>query len=259
MRRVTGVLGDRIWLERFAWAHDASAPNPAGDRQPVTLDIAPTRDLATTGLGFDTIDDSHFAALWISTEVVNPEPRYAICGYSGAVTEGPAVASTGWITKGACTFDNDRGEYRIVLSNDNPVTSVIWGTTLEYVQPPPTVLSGAGCSPTVLRWLGNRGIGSETERIAVVGAPAGSGHFVLVSLAAANQPILDPAVATGCSLLVSNGAAFLGTLDFQVGSTPSWSFALPEWLPPTTLYLQDWIFDGSRFAATQRLEVPVVR
>ena len=68
-----------------------------------------------------------------------------------------------------------------------------------------------------------------------------------------------PGVGAGCRLLVDSGASFLGTLAFQVGSSAAWDFPLPPWLPPLTLYFQDWALENNEFTSTQRLEVPIYK
>ena len=70
-----------------------------------------------------------------------------------------------------------------------------------------------------------------------------------------------PGVGAGCRLLVDSGASFLGTLAFQVGSSAAWDFPLPPWLPPLTLYFQDWYIHPltNTIYSTRRLSVPIVK
>ena len=89
---------------------------------------------------------------------------------------------------------------------------------------------------------------------------ASAAHFLLVSLASSNALIIHPAVLPNCSLLVdAQSANYLGTMPLHIGASSQWSFALPEWLGPLTLYFQDWVLEGTTLTSTQRLTVPFVK
>ncbi len=263
LSKTTSMAGTRMQLERFDWFEGSATPDPAGDQAPIVLEASATRVLQTLDLAFDRRDRSHFAPLWRESMGNGAyTPRYAIVGYTGQPTEGPADALAGLAQSGAVTFALGPDQYSVVTGSSTGSSAVLQGRPLEYNPPGPTALVGPGCSSVSPRWNGGRQIGSETDFIYVLSAPAGSGHFMLVSLAPENLQIIDPAVGSGCFLLVDNGPAYLGTMNFQLAPSqgfPRWTFPLPEWLPPLTLYFQDWVFDGTRFESTRRLEVPVIK
>ena len=257
---LTGTsIGDRLYVERFDWPDTASGPTASGDRPPVLLASSPTRVLETSGLAYDSNDRSHFVVGYRQTSPSSA--HFAQVGYSGGTTQGPTSlyqVTSHTVTGAACAFDPRTDDTLFAYAVRDPIGQTLYGQTLEYVAPPPTTVGGIGCSSAVISWEGNQQIGSEFERVAIGSASSTAAHFMLVSLATANQAIVDPAVLPGCRLLVDNGAGFLGTMGIQFGSDPSWSFALPEWLPPITLHFQDWILDGV-LESTQRLSVRIVK
>ena len=130
---------------------------------------------------------------------------------------------------------------------------------LGYSTPGPIAVGGTGCDPGSIQWNGSQQIGAEFGEVRVT-RPSPGGHFLLASLASTSQPIVNPAVASGCELLVqAAGPDYLGTLPFVYGISASWPVALPEFLPPLTLHFQDWVFDGAQFVSSQRLSVPLIK
>ena len=248
------VLGKQVWIQRFDWASGTSSPTllPA-----VMLANAQDKRYEARGLGYDMDYRSHFGLSFAESGPGARDLHYRRVGYSGNVTEAGTLypATTGLVYGGDCVFDNDSARFLFAYG----YTTQVYGQTLEYTAAPPVSTVGSGCSSATIHWSGSRQIGSEFERVYVTGSSAAAGHFMMVSLVRANLSIVHPAVALGCRLLVDNQTGFLAVLGFQVASQPSWNFALPERVPPLTLYFQDWILDGGVLRSTQRLEVPIVK
>ncbi len=253
------VRGERLCVERFDWSQSSSAT-------PVTypmveIETASTPVFEPGGVAFDSNDRSHFAIGYRDMTATLRAVKYARVGYTGNVTEGPALlfAAAGMTPSNAsCIYIGDLRRFAFCYSAPL-ATPRIYGRSLADAPAPPVSATGFGCSPATISWSGRRQIGSEFETIRIQGAGNGAGNFMLVSLASADQLMIYPGVASGCRLLVDNGPAFLGTMPFRAGNNASWRFPLPEWLPTTTLYFQDWILSGHSFESSRRLAVTVVK
>ncbi len=251
----SGALGKELRIERF----DTTAPSP--DYPTVTIASATNRIFEPSAMSIDEWDQSHFVAAY-RTSLAPVNGAYGVrVGFNGAPTEGPftlngvAGQST---TPPACTFKRDDSETLFFYGVRSGSFTRQYGHTLEYATPAPWSNGGAGCNPAPITWAGNQQIGAEFSGVRVQ-LPASAGHFLAVSLAAADLPVVNPGVLTGCRLLIDTGPAYLGNMGFRVGDDVVWRFPLPEWLPPTTLHFQDWILNGSQFESTRRLSVPVVK
>lgn len=147
----------------------------------------------------------------------------------------------------------------------------VYGNVFSYpTATSPIATAGAGCSPAAIRWTtpfqlsGNpiQLIGNEFTQVEVLGAPSNALHFLLLSTARVDRPILNPVVVPGCRLLVDSGAtAFIGILDLRIGANVRWSLPIPEFLSSGVFHFQDWHTDrgGVQFVSTQRLQVPLVK
>ena len=253
----SGTTGTSLWVERF------DTPASGTVHPPVMLWSDPSRVFEAGGAAIDIGDPSHYVVCCRRVASAANGAFGLRLGFDGQPTEGPFTLgplpgqST---TAPRCSFHAPSKDFLFLLGGrTSPSTWALYGRTLEYVTPAPWSTSGFGCNAAVLSWGGNQQIGSTFQSAHVSQAPAGAGHFMLASLQSADLPVVNPGVASGCRLLVETGPGFLGTLNFQVGAAASWSFPLPAWLPPMTLHLQDWIFDGTQFESTERLSVPIVR
>ncbi|MCA8966774.1 MAG: UvrB/UvrC motif-containing protein [Planctomycetes bacterium] len=255
--KTTATGGKEVRIERFDWTHGYAAPNPGADRPPVVLQSSTVRDLHCGAVAADANDFSHFAAAWYQRSAV-PAPYYARIGYDGGITESGQIGNAVLVNDVACTFDQDHNTF-LLVSDDDALPTRLNGALLGYNPAVPESLSGIGCNPALVYWVGTQQIGAEPV-LAVSNALTGAGHLMLVSFATADVPVNVGGVAPNCRLLVDvTGAGYLGTLAFQIGPTVSWQISLPSWLPPLTLHFQDWILAGNQLSSTQRLTVPLVR
>ncbi|MCR9248003.1 MAG: hypothetical protein NXI31_23475 [bacterium] len=252
--------GDEVWVERFDWLNGVSGPTAGHPPQQLTSNSQVIYE--ATGIAYDHRSKSHWAVGYRQHYPAPAQARIARVGYTGARTEGSYVmySVTGDVPGSvAVTFDDDHDDFLCAYGVGRSTTDPIYGQTLEYRTPTLWSRAGTSCSNVGMSWVGRQQIGSELSGPFVYNAQSTTGHFLLVSLGTSSQPIVDPAVAAGCNLLVDNGAGLLGTMAFRIGADVSWQLPLPEWLPPLTLHFQDWLLDGTTFRSSRRLTVPVVK
>ncbi|MCA8948174.1 MAG: hypothetical protein KDE27_01650 [Planctomycetes bacterium] len=259
----TSTLGDRLFVERLDWS--GSSASPTLDLPPVQFRATSSRRMDLRDIAYDSNTRSHWTAVFRVLD--DPSPgfhllRYARFGLSGAETEAPAPSlvsvpsQNGNELAAGCVFNPESEIVAIAVLFSNT------GVVIRAVNNPavPWSTNGSSCGPPNIHWDGSQQIGSEFSRPQVTGATPTSWHFLLVGLATTDLPVIDPAVAPGCRLLVpASGSGALGTFPLAIGANPSWAFPLPEWLTNTTFYFQDWFYDGTSFRSTQRLEVPIVK
>lgn len=262
--KTTLIAGKSLYVERFDWAHGAASP--AGDKAPKFVRGNSDRRWEATGLAYDTNDESHFMLGYRAVSPGVPVAYASRVGFNGALTEGPSVilysVSGDVPSPVACVFDNDSNtaQYAYSVDDGSAASQPVYGQGYTYDAATPWSVSGNGCSATQIAWLGNQQIGSEFGGAYVYNSSASAAHFLLVSLASSNALIIHPAVLPNCSLLVdAQSANYLGTMPLHIGASSQWSFALPEWLGPLTLYFQDWVLEGTTLTSTQRLTVPFVK
>ncbi|MCR9247999.1 MAG: hypothetical protein NXI31_23455 [bacterium] len=261
----TRATGMEVQVERFDWAPGASAPTADYPAVVIRSNGAPIWEV--TGLGFDFDTRSHWVMAFRTITTGSSAAYYGRIGYRGELTEGGNnSAATVYFAPGqdaspiGCAYDTRSQSFRLAYGVNGAPNNPVYGQTLEYVTPAAPTTAGPACGSATIQWLGSQQIGSEFGRIAVDHPSGPVGHFLAVSLAPANLPIIDPAVLPGCRLLVDvTGPGYLGTMPFVYGSSATWPLALPEWLPPMAFHFQDWYFDGSFFAASERLRVEVVK
>ncbi|MCA8948571.1 MAG: hypothetical protein KDE27_03670 [Planctomycetes bacterium] len=246
--------GERLFVERFDWPDGATAPS--GDKPPVELVSAPSAIYAASDITFNTGTRSFFTVAFYS---VSPAAAWcARVGYNGAAVEGPELLyqtigdSVSWP---ACTGTSWPWFAYVAASS---ASQTVYGQTMSFPSAPPVTFDGSACVPASLSFSGTQLIGSEFETCSVDFAPASAGHFALLAAAPADLPMIYPGVGANCRLLVDSNA-ILAMLPFQLGTSASWTFGVPEFLPALTLYFQDWIFDGTEFLSTKRTSVPYVR
>ncbi|MCA8950374.1 MAG: hypothetical protein KDE27_12785 [Planctomycetes bacterium] len=259
------VSGRQVRIERFDWAPGASAPTAAADQPDVILASAalnPVYEVAC--LGYDTVDESHFAAAWRTIAPASPTLRYARTGYDGGITEGPATLfdMPGQAPElPGCVFDDDHQTFLFAYGIDSGAAlNALYGNVLVYASGPAPTIFAASCSGATIEWVGSQQIGSEFCGVQVTNNTGSIGHFLVASLGTSFLPVVDPAVMPGCTLLVqASGPAYLATLPFQFGTVATWNLSLPSVLGPLTLHFQDWLFAGTQFTSSSRLTVPLLR
>ncbi|MCA8953133.1 MAG: hypothetical protein KDE27_26715 [Planctomycetes bacterium] len=259
--KTSNTLGEAIQVERLDW----SIPQSNWRTLPVVELVSSTsRDFEVGGIAFDNLDRSHFAIgyrWWYLGS--GPYRTMAMrIGYRGELTEGPLTLygppGIG-MTNTAVIWVDDYRRFLFGYAEVGTSNNLVYGHGLDYTTPPGRSVTGFGCSAAQIDWNGNRQIGAQFNEVTVSGAPAGTVHFLFASLGTADQAIVNPAVASGCRLLVDNGAALLGTMQLKFGADVAWTFPLPEWLTPVTFHFQDWTIDNGLFESTRRLSVPVVK
>lgn len=262
----TGLItGYDLYTERFDWANTASSPTV---KPAVHMRGNTTRIWESTGCAYDTNDDSHWAIGFRAVSPGTPTAYYGVVGYNGRATQGPVgtilySVSTDTPTEVACTYNNDTGNFHFAYGvDDGTATQPIFGDTLTYNAPTPYSNSGTSCSTESIYWSGNQQIGAEFNRLYISGAPANAVHIPLMSLGSVDALLLNPSVQVGCRILINPSAGpYLGQLPLSIGSSASYQIALPETLPNTTVYLQDWFLDPATllFRSSVRLTVNFVK
>ncbi|MFO1076111.1 MAG: hypothetical protein U1E73_00130 [Planctomycetota bacterium] len=258
------IAGKSLWVERFDWANGANSPG--GNKAPQFVRGNSDRRWESTGLAFDTTDDSHFGLGYRAVSPGVPVAYASRVGYNGALTEGPSVilynVSGETPSPVRCVYDNDARDFKYAYAVDDGTTTnhSIYGQTYTYDAVTAWSTVGTACGPVVIGWSGTQQIGAEFSGVYAFNTSASAGHFLVVSLATYNALIINPAVVPGCSLLVDAQVPnYLGTMPFMIGSSPSWRFSLPEWLGPMNLYFQDWVLENNQLTSSQRLTVPLTK
>lgn len=249
----TGISGQDVRVERFDWAHGDTFPDPAGDQPAVVLATGSIPVRQANGICMDPSTLSHWGYVYRVYSTSLPAGYAGRVGYHGQALEAPMLVAPAGpsITNLTCSWYRSGPEMRLAYGEITAGILTVWDGYLSHPTPVAASNYGSSCTNAGINWVGpaaitsylsNQLIGSELSGIQVSGGAFGPGwlHIPAVSLASANLPLVHPAIASGCSLLVDSGASFLGTLPGATGASATWTLPLPENLPSFTLYAQCW-------------------
>lgn len=259
------AAGTHVQIERFNWS--ANAFGPSADYPTETLRSGVDRRWEVASLAFDTVDRSHWVALYRSVPPGAGYLYYTRVGYTGASLFAPVnpvvYANVSYqATPGAVVFNDDNDTFALFYgANHQNQPNSLYCRTLTYDSPIPAFTSGTSCSSATLSWVGSQQIGSEFCGPRVQGAPPGAIHIMLAATATTNVPVLHPIVFPGCNLFVmAAGPGYLGAFPTSIGSSYTWDLPLPEFLGSQTLHFQDWHLNANGLLySTERLSVPIIK
>lgn len=267
--KVLDASGTELRCERVDWESGAATPNAATDRPAELISSNQFRLLEPTGIAVNGNTRSHWTIGW-RINATAPSVYATRVGFQGKTLQtadqvyfqfSSAPSSLG------VAHDDQLGYSTLTWSIDAPTTSLFGCNTVLPTAATPTIY-GAGCSNAGISWQGptvsvladHQRIGHELAGPAAFSAPAGALHLMLLATASANAPLVDPIVGSGCTLLVPlAGPDYLGMFPLGIGANVQWRLPLPENLPNTTIYMQDWILEADgRLYGTQGLQVQLV-
>lgn len=273
-----------VVVERFDWPTGGTIVRQA----PVTVSASPGTNTfeyrRVWDIAHDSDTDGFWAVMWerFQFSTVNEYDSVRITRIDSDAQSCELVALPvsyftpvgGFHLGGSLDYDDDGNQFAFTysyFSSTAPNQFTLGGEMTYPVQAAPA-LQGIGCATTTLAWeatdsdgtviaANDQVIGHPFTRFRASGAPAGSIHFPLVSLATTDVLFGHPLVALGCHQLVDTQNGYLGMLPIAIGTGATWSMPIPGFLPSFTLYCQDWVLDPatSLFRATRRLEVPLAK
>ena len=258
----TGSNGHEIHTVRLNWdPMDPFGTQPWGSH---TLLSTPDARLEIGSLACDRDTDSHWGLLLRST--VTEHVYLRTLGYRGQLLQSETVVNPAGgdvSVVGGIAWDEQADEL-VMAYGVNGASNYITVDRFVFPTAAPFALSGMGCTPASLHWLGSQRIGSERNNLRVTGAPVGALHIAIVGTASTSVPLVNlPPFDNGCFLLVpASGPGFLGLLPLGFGNTYYWDVPLPENLISSTLYFQVFHTPNNvdfTLRGTQRLAVPIVK
>ncbi|MCU0863595.1 MAG: hypothetical protein MUC36_07395 [Planctomycetes bacterium] len=265
------VVGNDLRCERVDWPHGQGGQSVSGDWPVQTLSSSAFRTLEACSIAQDVTSDSHWTLAWRNSSTA-PALYASRVGYRGQALQAPdLVVATGVSSPGPATVmvAAAAGATTVFYAIGNQGWFEVQRRRFDLpVATAPSVVAGS-CGGPVLSWTGpssvagtNQLMGNEFCGPRVVGAGPNDLHLMLVAVATASLPLVDPIAGTGCTLLVPfGGPDYLGYLTPAIGADVRWSLPLPESLPSLTVHFQDWVLraNDGRFWGSGRLTVPLVR
>lgn len=258
----TGSTGHEVRVVRVDWGQGSSTGSEPYGTKVAASYLSARADIA--GLGHDRGSLSHWAVMHHSD--VSERLYFTNHGYQGDVVQSEIVINppgTDESVPGGISFNEFTDEYVIAYAV-NAATNYVTMDRFAYPAATPASMSGIGCSPAALSWVGSQSIGNGHGYIRVVGAASDSLHVMVLATQPAAQILTGISIIqSGCWLLVPNtGPDFVGLFGLKIGANPVYSLPLPEFLSSDTFYFQDFHTIGNgnlTLISTPRLELQIVK
>ena len=271
LTKISGYEAQEVFCERFDWPDGGAVTNHAANLIATAAGLA--RDFRIDDCAYDSDTDTFWVGAWREPGG-SGEIHCTRVGYHGAAVETVTVAPLPDLVDLACDYDDDGNRYVMLYGTDAAAsTNPVIGTVFTHPTEVAPSITGASCGVGVLTWQAidqdgtligpnNQQIGHAFTQVDVNGVPPGAPMWLMLSFGSVTVPVLDPAVAPGCFLLVDNLLpAYIGITDMRFGPHTVWRIPLPEFLDDATIYFQVWYFGPAAglFFSTARLEVPIVK
>lgn len=258
--RPGSATGQSVFARRYDWNGTGFTLHTQATVVNTNLDAR----VELCGIDVDRGTGSHALLTYRST--VTQHVYWALLGYraavvsSGMVFQAPAGEGS---VPGAVAYDDDQDRFLLGYGRNLPAIATSRIDLWQHPAQPATTLTGLGCSPAPLAWIGTRLIGDQGSALRLSNLAPGALCTVLIGTGTINTPLIGvPPVQSNCWLLVPNaGPQSLGFLPPAVGPTATWTMDLPERLDPMLFHCQGVHFDATNTTVltTQRLSIELVR